>query len=207
MEHKNINIILGSKPILISAPHAVAFYQNGNTENAAAIRPKEIYTKKIVRNICVKNDAWGIYTSSDGPLLNWEDVVRFKYKKIVRKLIRTQNIKLFIDVHGSKKSRPFTVDYDFIINDIHPHDEIIEKLLLKNLGAHIPKSKISKGFFRKINGPGHRTLTCHVRRNFGIPAVQIEINRTTRLTKEQLDKIISSINLTIKDYEDFTARL
>jgi len=204
MKHPNIKVIQGKKPILLSAPHAVKIKIN-KKKKGEEFKPHEIKVAKIVNELCAKTDAWGVFTQKSPGikhLENWEEELYHIYKSKINNLIATKDIGLFLDIHGSGWDRPFHVDYDFLVPNLHPHDDLIEKMLAEIVQESMPDIKISSGFFRNLNGPGKNTLTRHVRKRFFIPAIQIEINKQIRTNKEEYSSFLKALHKFIKEYEN-----
>lgn len=202
-KHPNICIIEGTKPFLLSAPHASPILKRSNDEEY--IRAQEDRTEEVVKRICEKTGAWGIFTTTDDIIENWDSYLHKKYRLLVRSIVDMQGISLFLDIHGMRSSRPFLVDYDFIIAPPlapHPHDDAMHAIIKSQLGKKIPAHKVSNGFFRSLKRPGMRTLTYHVRKNCAIPAVQFELNRTLRMNDKLLADFINSLCFIIINYEN-----
>ncbi|MDX1608485.1 MAG: hypothetical protein R3251_04740 [Candidatus Spechtbacterales bacterium] len=200
MQHNNIKIIEGKTPVLVSAPHAVAIRKKET--DRTYIRMAEKRADKIVEEICARNGAWGILTTADGVLDGWQKHVYKDYKDFVKKLVKDKGIELVIDVHGAKKTRPFYMDYDFMIPDKHPNDIYVEKLLKRTFAQHFPPEELSHKFYRKIKGSGKKTLTFYVRKHLKIPAVQLEINKALKEEVETFEKVIKMLHEFIETYEN-----
>lgn len=201
MQHENIKIIKGNGPVLVSAPHAVPIRKT--VGERVYVRMAEKRADEIVKTLCRKNGAWGMFTTSDeGPIDDWQNDVYGKYKKTVKTLIKNEGISLVIDIHGAKKTRPFYMDYDFMIPDKHPYDKHVEKLLCGAFASHFPAEELSRGFYRKIKGSGTKTLTYYVRKYFGIPAIQLEINKSIKESEQKFEKLIEMLYSFITDYEN-----
>ncbi|OGZ57157.1 MAG: hypothetical protein A3F94_02935 [Candidatus Spechtbacteria bacterium RIFCSPLOWO2_12_FULL_38_22] len=204
MEHPNIKIIEGKFPVLISAPHAVPLLKE---DKEGPYTKFEKRVSEIVEVLCDEIGVWGIFTqleTGESILENWDKKVYRVYKKFVREIVKENNISLVLDVHGSKHSRPFLIDYDFIFPQTHKHDQALEELLLKSFESFFLKEDVSKGFFRSVKGPGSKTLTYHVRRNLDIPAVQLELNEEVRQNEKHFANLILALSRVIKKYENIT---
>src|SRR3989338_8879077 len=148
---------------------------------------------------------WCVFTDYDTCLEDWDEHVLEIYKKKIKSIIDSNGILLFIDIHGSRASRPFLVDYDFMLKKDHPGDLLLEKLINEHFSKHFHKKYISNGFFRDINGPGNKTLTYFVRTTCSIPAVQLELNQKVRNDEEYFSKLMDGLKNIIKKYEDSTS--
>ena len=200
MQHENIKIIKGKTPVLVSAPHAVPIRKKDGSRTY--VRMAEPQADKIVKEICKRNGAWGIYTTSEGVLEGWQDRIYSEYKNLVRKLVKHEGIELVIDVHGAKKTRPFYVDYDFMLPDKHPNDVFVEKLLKRIFARHFPAEELSHRFYRKIKGSGKKTLTFYIRKHLKIPAIQLEINKALKEEQETFEQVVKMLYDFIENYEN-----
>lgn len=201
MRHKNIHIIKGTKPVLISAPHTRPILIK--EEGAAYTKAAEERMTEIIEHVCEKTGAWGICVKKqEARIHNWEKTLRDTYRRHLRHLISSHDLALFLEVHGSRASRPFIFDYDFLIPNLHPHDNILEDLITQNAKKYFPAHLISRGFFRPINGRGEKTMTYFVRDSFKMPAVQLEINRGARKNEQRFSYILSIIKETITQYHE-----
>ncbi|MEX0869972.1 MAG: hypothetical protein WDZ39_00910 [Candidatus Spechtbacterales bacterium] len=205
MLHKNIKIIRGKTPVLISAPHAAPIKKT--VEGRTYVRLAEDRVDELVEILCKELGAWGMFTQSKEPIAEWQKEVYGIYKKTAKNIIEEQNICLFLDVHGAKRSRPFYIDYDFVVPEVHAHDNHLEDLVRKHFSNHFPKHRLSKGFFRNINGPGEKTLTYHIRKNLNMPALQLEINKALKENEETFEKTVKILHSVIKDYENSITRV
>lgn len=200
MHHKDIHIIKGKKPILISAPHTRPIKIEDHP--TPYLKLPENKVTKLLKSLCEKSESWGVLTAGKGTIHNWEQELSGVYKKHIHEIISKNNIALFVEIHGSLPSRPFTLDYDFMIPNIHPHDIIVEKTISYKFKKYFPKKTISNGFFRKINGTGEKTFTYFVRDTFKIPAVQLEINKTARSDEKYLTQTENMLHEIITDYHN-----
>ena len=201
-KHTNIHIIEGVNPVLISAPHTRPIIKKDAKSNF--IKPREIRIAQLVKEVCRQTGSWGILTRGKGKIDNWAEVQRV-YQKNTKRIIRSQNVSLFFDVHGCKASRPFALDYDFKMPHLHPHDTFLKHSLLKHFREAFPNQKISTGFFKTNNGVGNDTMTYFVRKNFELPAIQLEINKKIR--ENNFDTLVEVFTAIINDYNIFTHNL
>lgn len=209
MKHPNIKIIEGKIPILISAPHAVKIKRK-QKKNEQSFKLHEVRVAKIVNELCNASGAWGIFTQrkfNEKHIENWENDIYHVYKNSINYLIDSNKVALFLDIHGSHQDRPFQIDYDFLVPDLHPHDEMVKNMLTTSIQEQFPKIILSNGFFRELNGPGKNTLTRHVRNRFAIPAIQIEINKQIRADKDNYSLLLEALHKFIKKYEDTLVRI
>lgn len=169
-----------------------------------------------------KVGAWGMFTKPESKVYDWKRDVYKHYRKTAEHIVKKQNISLFIDVHGAGAERPFGLDYDFLIPykkvkmslaekilirhfphlfpAPHPNDNILEKILKNHMGERLPDYKITKGYFRPINGLGKRTLVYQIRKDFKIPAMQLEINRTLRRNDAHFETLVNALCEAVNEY-------
>lgn len=184
-------ILKGNVPILFSAPHTM--YQLRDDES---IKLKEPYTKAIalyLNKYCntyaiVKNNDTGIDSNRD----NYD-----QYNVEMRRLIKENNIKLVIDLHGASKDREFDVEFG----------------TLNNLSADFSTIKeLEEAFIEKgINKINHNdsfkggAITQGIYALDDVDVIQIEINGKYRDYKNvnNLEKIIQSLQNFVKQYNDY----
>ena len=98
------NVILGQRPIIISAPHATQPFQDGKYRfsDGGGTAALAVMLGKLT-------DSTVIYTTKASPSdPNYYD--NNDYKVSLAELIKTQKPKLIIDIHGSNPFRPYDVD-------------------------------------------------------------------------------------------------
>ncbi|OGZ60987.1 MAG: hypothetical protein A2919_00595 [Candidatus Spechtbacteria bacterium RIFCSPLOWO2_01_FULL_43_12] len=205
MKHDNINIIEGSSPVLISAPHAVPIKKN--VDGRIYTRKAEKKVSEIVNVLAQNTGAWGIHTVSKGSLEGWKQEIYGIYKKNVRQIVRSRGVSLVVDIHAAKSDRPFYIDYDFVLPNKHPHDRAVESMFCHHYLQYFPSHKLSRGYYREEKGSGKNTLTFYVRNYLKIPAIQIEINKTLKQDEESFRDILKMLYSFIKDYENTVTRV
>lgn len=213
--HNDIHIIEGSVPILLSAPHAGVILKNGKNKHEPRVGT-------IVRRLCRDLGTWGVFVTPERLLPRWKEELYPVYKEVVRDIIRTQRIALFIDIHGAQRSFPFWIDYDFLAPperlhemyrqrvgkehvppQAHALDDILETIIQKNFERHFPNPQkpLTKSYLRSRNGFGRATLAYRMRKRFGMPTLQLEINRKLRDDKELFGQTMAFLADTIQEYK------
>ena len=122
-------ILKGNVPILFSAPHTM--YQ---LRDDGSTKLKEPYTKAIalyLNKYCntyaiVKNNDTGIDSNRD----NYD-----QYNVEMRRLIKENNIKLVIDLHGASKDRKFDIEFG-TLNNLSADFSTIKELEEKAVQLH-----------------------------------------------------------------------
>ncbi len=87
-------ILKGELPILVIAAH------NFNQIREDKEKVADLGTGDISRNLCEKFNLWGIVSTRIQSDPNWD--IHSAFRQQVREIIKTNNIVLVIDVHGSK---------------------------------------------------------------------------------------------------------
>lgn len=177
------DIKLGSKPILISAPHSVNQYRSG------VVKKADLYTGSIVNLMHVLTDCMCIYSSrfsdEDPNFINDGE-----YKKGIRNLVAKHEIKYILDIHGAAINRDFDIDLGTVygksinIGIINEIVNIFNKNGIKNI-------KTNHNFPASHTG----TVTNYALNVLAVPSVQLEINKKYRdpENQEQYLKLISSL--------------
>lgn len=197
-----IEIIKGTNGVLISAPHTHPIIKP-EKNGGIFIKPMEVGVAKLIKEVCAETGSWGILIKGRGKINNWDSGLYDSYKAEVAKLIKSKDISLFFDLHGCKESRPFLLDHDFKMPNLHSNDTFLKYTLLKHFRKNFPGKKLSSGFFKTTNGIGNDTMTYYVRKNFKLPAIQLEINKKVRVNTKHLQTFIDALSNIINDYTYF----
>ena len=183
-------ILKGNVPILFSAPHTMhQLRDDGST------KLKEPYTKAIalyLNKYCntyaiVKNNDTGIDSNSD----NYD-----QYNVEMRRLIKENNIKLVIDLHGASKDREFDVEFGTLNNLSADFSTIreLEEAFTENGINIINHNNPFKG----------GAITQGIYSLDNVDVIQIEINGKYRDYNniKELEKCIQSLQNFIKQYNE-----
>ncbi|MDD2180872.1 MAG: hypothetical protein PHW32_00705 [Bacilli bacterium] len=179
--------IKGVIPILLSAPHTVNHFTNGNKKKA------ELLTGGLVKllhqltgcHIIYKNKNDGYNFNNDG------SGFATTYKNKIIEIINDEEIELFFDIHGMAEDRYLDIDlgtdYGDNLNNFKLIPETI-KLFFEEQGI------MNVGFNQLFPASFQRTVTKTTSTLTKIPAVQIEINRIYRDVDypQNLIKLITS---------------
>jgi len=187
-------ILKGSIPILFSAPHTMFQIREDGTTKL-----KEPYTKAISLYLnkhystysIVKNNDTGIDSNRD----NYD-----KYNIEMRRLIKNNNIKLVIDLHGASKNRSFDIEFGTLNNlsaDFSTIKELEEAFVengIKNINHNDPfkGGAIIQGIYSLDD----------------VDVIQLEINGKYRdyNNVELLEKVVESLKNFIKQYNEYISR-
>lgn len=169
-----VEIIEGTKPILLSAPHVHAHRRPSLT---LSYKLGEEYTDRIVEDICYKTGVWGIIQSKETPFdANFHKFKENPYKQSVADIIESGKISKFVDIHGLN----LTSEYDLGIYYPSKYRRSIN--FSKEVRSAIDKNKL-KGInccMLRLQDDMEETLGEFVASKFQIPAVQLEVARYIR---------------------------
>lgn len=181
-------IKLGTIPILFSAPHDVEHhFEDGN------IKSREPYTKAIALYL---NKYFNVYsivkmkdTNEDSNRDNHDE-----YKRELLRVVKENNIKLVIDLHGAKKYRDFDIEFGTLNNitaDFSTINELKEAFIengIKNISLNDP----FKG----------GAITQYLYNLKDVDVIQLEINGKYRdfNNLDLLKQLIESLSNFIKQY-------
>ena len=187
-------ILKGSIPILFSAPHTtLQVHDDGSVKlNEPYTKAISLYLNKYCKTYSIfKNNDTGIDSNRD----NYD-----KYNVELRRLIKDNNIKLVIDLHGADKSRDFDVEFGTLnmlsadFSTIKELEEAFTENDITNINHNDPfkGGAITQGLF---------SLT-------DVDVIQLEINGKYRdyNNLELLKKIIDSLEKFIKQYNEYINR-
>ena len=187
-------ILKGSVPILFSAPHTMyQLHDDGTT------KLKEPYTKAIALYLNKYYNTYAIVKNSDTGIDSNRDNYD-EYNIEMRRLIKENNIKLVIDLHGASKDRNFDIEFG----------------TLNNLSADFSTIKELEEAFTEngINNISHNdpfkggAITQGIYALDDVDVIQMEINGKYRDYNniESLEKIIQSLKNFIKQYNEYINR-
>ena len=181
-------IIKGKIPILFSAPHTME-----QIREDGSLKYSEPYTKAISLYLnkyyntysIIKNHDTGIDSNRD----NYDE-----YNVEMRRLIKDNNIKLVIDLHGSAKERDFDVEFGTLNNLTADYSTIkeLEEAFIENGIDNIKHNDPFKG----------GAITQGLYSIEDIDIIQLEINGHYRDPNnlDLLEKLIESLEIFIKQY-------
>lgn len=190
--HKSPYIVkLGLLPVIITAPHGVRQKKEDGT-----IKLSEPFTKAIAMYVANNlNTSFLIKTKDTGVDANSDNKENFK--ETLLKVIKAQNIKLLIDIHGSKKERDFDVEFGTLNNLAADYSTV------KELEDAFKRHDINNIVYNKpFKGGG---ITKYIYESTDIDVIQIEINRKFRDIDDidNLKKVCDSLITFIKQYTKY----
>ena len=188
MNPKTFKTIIGSKPILLSAPHV---YAHRRPRLSMAYKIGEPLTDIIVEEVCKKTKSFGVVLTDECDMdYNYHKEKSNPYKKEIRAIVEKENIKYFIDIHGLKDGNNYDISIYYpskFFNSIELSKKVKEGLSKRALrGSNIP-------IFRLPEGP-QESLTLFSASELRVPSVQIEIARYIREKKELRDAFIQNLS-------------
>lgn len=181
----NYILITGKNPIILSAPHAVKQIRDGN------IKEEDRYTGAIVEYLCEICECYGIarsYNAGDDPNRD-NSGIGLEYKRKILDIVKENNIKLVLDIHGCTNSHGF--DFCIGTNDkknLNGKTNLVE--VLKEELSSIGKAVIDECFKACYEG----NVSRYISHNSNIPCIQLEICKKFR--NENVEELI----LKLKSY-------
>lgn len=198
--HKaSYEILTGTCPVMISAPHSVFQTRNGKRKPAepytgalAKMLHNELSCSVICKTRNLKDDA------------NYDK--NSPYKNDLAKYVQQNRIKYVIDLHQLSDSRNVMIDIGTncmknLNNNLEPLNIILEAFSKRNLGI----LQIDEPFAAS----GEYTVSAFISSSCDIPCVQLEINSgllrpaffniKVRKVYEALVEIIQNLSLSVKN--------
>lgn len=170
-EKESFKILKGSGGVLISCPHSIDQIRDG------MLKPRELYSGALCKLIHQHTNCHAIYKyHNDGIDDNF--VLHTKYKENIGKIIREENIKLVIDIHGmvgSKSSRYRGYDIELGTDkgrNLLGHEKISQNMICIFNKYGLGQVAVDK----KFKASRKHTISKYVATNFKTPAIQVEIS-------------------------------
>lgn len=185
---------LGNIPILFTAPHTmVQFFGDGS------IKLNEPYTKAIAIYLNkYYNTSYFVKVKDNGIDSNKDNHDEFKENLI--KIVKDNNIKLVIDLHGASKNRNFDIEFGTLNNLSADYSTIkeLEEAFLENDILNIKHNNPFKG----------GAITQYLYKINDVDVIQLEINKDFRdLNKiENLERLCNALGSFIKQYASYIER-
>lgn len=193
LENKSINgdfiILKGDIPVLFSSPHTMI-----QRKEDGSVKYNEKYTKAISLYLNKYYKSYSIIklndTGTDSNRDNYD-----KYNIEMRRIIKDKNIKLVIDLHGSRSDRDFDIEFGTLNNlsvDYSTIKELEEEFNLNGINNIKYNDPFKGGFITQ----GLYGLT-------DIDIIQLEINQRLRDDPESLERLIRSLGSFINKYSKY----
>ena len=188
-------ILKGNVPILFSAPHTMPQLRDDGTTKL-----REPYTKAIALYLNKYSNTYAIVKNNDTGIDSNRDNYD-KYNVEMRRLIKENNIKLVIDLHGASKDRNFDVEFG-TLNNLSADFSTI-----KELEEAFTENGISIVSYNDPFKGGAITQGIYALND--VEVIQIEINGKYRdySNISSLEELIKSLEKFIKQYNEYTNRM
>ena len=189
-KEKPFKIVKGNLPIIFSAPHCVKQLREGK------IKCAEGETGAIVQILSNRLDCYAIYkTYNDNDDANYD--LNSKYKEYLLKIVKENDIKLLLDIHGAKNEHDFNIeictdDGKNIENNWYLIDDLKNSFITNGI------DKITENTIFKANSI--RTISKYIHKETNIPCIQLEITGRYRYI-ENIEGIYKLINA-LSDFID-----
>ncbi len=201
-EEESFKVLKGSVPVLVSCPHSIDQIRKG------MLKPREVYSGAICKLIQERTDCFAIYKYHNNGIDD-NFVLHTKYKQKIGELIRENDIKLLIDIHGmvgskSKRFRGYYVELG--TNDGR---NLLDKIYLsKEFTEIFNKHGVDKVVTDKqFRASKSCTISKYVARTYKTPSIQIEISGDFRNALnyeiENVEKLLDAF----EDIVDFVSNL
>lgn len=170
-EEESFKILKGSGKVLISCPHSIDQVRNGR------LKPRELYSGALCKLIHQHTNCHAIYKyHNDGIDDNF--VLHTKYKENIDRIIKEENIKLVIDIHGmvGSKSRRYR-GYDIELGTDKGRNLLDNKSVSQSMIDTFNKYGIEQVVVdKRFKASKKHTISKYVSTNFKTPAIQVEIS-------------------------------
>lgn len=186
----------GRNKIMISAPHAVNHYREGTMKYA------DINTGVIANVLHEQCDCPVIYTCGYSETdANWDEPENCAYKQALKNYIDENEIRLLIDIHGSRESNELAFEF----GTVDQNDKSLQgfgfitelfRICFEKYITDFDGKKIGKNIV--FSASKSSTITNYISTASGIPCIQIEVNKVFREGKKCLQTInafICAINV------------
>ena len=166
-KEKSFRVINGKIPIIVSAPHTVRQLRKGKIKGA------EYQTGAIVNILVEETGCFAIYKTYNNQDDANYNIENNEYKKEIKRIVKENNIKLLLDIHGAKDEHRFDIDLGTAYGkNINNNIEILEKLksyLKKNKIENVTENKIFKA-------DSIRTISKYINEETKVPCIQLEVS-------------------------------
>lgn len=187
MKPSTFKTIIGSTPILLSAPHV---YAHRRPRLSMAYKIGEPFTDTIVEEVCENTKSFGIVLDEESDRdFNYHKEKNNPYKQEIRGIVEKNEIKYFVDIHGLKDGN----EYDIAVYYPSKFFKSIElaRKIKEGLNKY-PLRGINIVVLRFPKGP-QESLSLFVASELRVPSVQIEVARYIREKKELRDAFIQNL--------------
>lgn len=169
-DNSNLKLVLGSTPIIISAPHAVNHPRDGQLKLADTFTgPVALQLAEMLRSTAL------VYaqTYSEDPNYDADG----PYKQILAKVAREHGIRFILDVHGMARNRPMELAIGTGMGNTLRR-EAREAFVTAVRASGFNEMYVDHPQYYNASNPN--TIASYSHRELAIPAVQIEIRKDFR---------------------------
>jgi len=171
-------IIKGQNPILLVASH------NYPQIREAIIKPRDIGTGNLVERLCETTSSWGTISETVQLDPNWYK--NSDFRNMVKNIIKRNNIKVVLDIHGRRKSWPRIIDF-------YPNNSFKQKFSSTLDGLSVIDFK-----------DGDQTTLSEDIDRLNVPSIEIEIRRDGReIGTKNYYEVISVLERVIRNLMKF----
>ena len=193
MDTADVKIIEGKLPILLSAPHT---YSHKRPSLSGSYKLGEPWTDTIVEKVCLDVNCSGILQTGECSYdPNYHKEKGNPYKQEIRKIVRQNKFKNFIDIHGLRDGAGYDIGiyyptrFDRSMAFAQSISEGLNKGQLKGASIYL---------FRFLDND-QETLGEYVASKLRIPSVQIEIARYIREDEILRNAFIENLGKVLKE--------
>lgn len=177
---EGIQTRIGSRPIVLSAPHATRH------RRANYWKQEDEYTGAIAEALHLATDAHAIYTTHQSNPDPHDDGPGNAYKQALADLVAVHPVCLVLDLHGVRGDRPFAVGLGTMNGVSCPTYEALIVAAFRGEGFSTDKKRarldrLALNHPRYTGGLRHPTITRFVSQTLGIAAAQLELNAWVRV--------------------------
>ena len=178
-KEKSFRVIKGNIPVIISAPHSVKQLREGRVKGA------EYQTGAIASILSEETSCFAIYKTYNNQDDANYDIENNEYKEEIKKIIKENDIRILLDIHGAKDEHNFDIDLGTAYGEnINNNIEILYKLK-----SYFKKYNIDNVTENKIfKADSIRTISKYINKETKIQCIQLEISWKYR-NLDNLDNI------------------
>ena len=122
-KEKSFRVIKGNIPVIISAPHSVKQLREGRVKGA------EYQTGAIASILSEETSCFAIYKTYNNQDDANYDMENNEYKEEIKKIIKENDIRILLDIHGAKDEHNFDIDLGTAYGEnINNNIEILKRL-------------------------------------------------------------------------------
>lgn len=175
------DLVEGSIPVMVSAPHAVTHWRDGRT------KPSDDYTGSIALALAELTGAHAIVAtrfSHADP--NWDPFEASAYKQALAAYIREHDVRVLLDIHGMVAASPNLVAIGTADGETCRAWPEVELLAFQTLFEGLADASERYGKSVALNPPchgarGRNTVARALARECGIATMQVELATQVRV--------------------------